>query len=70
MLFRNRRVLGFSVLVCVVLVLRLNSDIALSIATEWGSNGAYSHGYLGFIVVLYAVGTQRKALSKLALTPS
>jgi EpsI family protein len=67
---QNRRVLGFSVLICVMLVLLFNSDITLSIATEWGSNGAYSHGYLGFMVVLYALGTEHKALSKLVLTPS
>jgi EpsI family protein len=70
MLIKSRRILGFGALLCVLLVLMVNSSITLSISEEWNSNGAYSHGYLGFIVVLYSFWLKRRVFFELELTPS
>jgi EpsI family protein len=41
------------------LILVVNSDVLVTIFDEWNSNGPYSHGFLGFAVVLYVLWLKR-----------
>jgi len=67
---QNQRLLGFSALLCIIFILLINHDVVLTITAEWGSNGPYSHGYLGLMLVGYALWLKRTALSLLLFRPS
>lgn len=70
MTIQNQRLLGFFALLCIISMLLINYEVLLTITEEWGSSGAYSHGYLGFILVCYALWLKRTALSRLVFNPS
>lgn len=70
MTIQNQRLLGFFALMCIISMLLINYKVLLTITAEWGSNGAYSHGYLGFMLVCYALWLKRTALSGLIFKPS
>ena len=65
---RNKLVLAL--LVCTLLVLYFNLSIVQSIFVEWNSNGAYSHGLLGLLVVAYSAWWQRDLLAQVSLRPT
>ena len=66
----SRNKLGLSVIICCLLVLFLNYPTVQSIIPEWNSNGPYSHGFLGVLVVIYSVWWQRHLLLQTHLQPA
>lgn len=59
-----------SVLLFISLFLSLNHDIVGSIFIEWGSEGPYSHGYLGFIVFIASLWVKRGDLYNIQFSVS
>lgn len=51
-----------------VIVLTVNLSVLFAIFDEWNSDGPYSHGFLGIIVVLYVFYLQRKNLQVCSLS--
>lgn len=47
-------------LIGLFLILLVNNAVLVTIFDEWNSNGPYSHGFLGFAVVLYVLWLKRE----------
>lgn len=52
------------------IILLTNVTVLSTIFDEWNSNGPYSHGFLGFAVVLYVLWLQRYCFLNVRHTPS
>ena len=58
----------FLFIASLILLSTVNVSVLLSIFDEWNSDGPYSHGFLGIIVVCYVFYLQRKNLSATTLS--
>ncbi|WP_298941159.1 exosortase C-terminal domain/associated protein EpsI [uncultured Psychromonas sp.] len=58
----------FLFIVSLILLATVNVSVLLSIFDEWNSDGPYSHGFLGIIVVCYVFYLQRKHLTTITLS--
>ena len=58
----------FLFIISFALLLIVNLSALFAIFDEWNSNGPYSHGFLGILVVLYVFYLQRKKLVVIPLT--
>ena len=58
----------FLFIASLILLSTVNVSVLLSIFDEWNSDGPYSHGFLGILVVCYVFYLQRKNLITIALS--
>ena len=58
----------FLFIASLILLSTVNVSVLLSIFDEWNSDGPYSHGFLGILVVCYVFYLQRKNLSATTLS--
>ena len=58
----EHRVLHITFVVSLIILLLTNLTVLVTIFDEWNSDGPYSHGFLGIIVVCYVFYLQRKKL--------
>ena len=58
----------FLFIASLILLSTVNVSVLLSIFDEWNSDGPYSHGFLGILVVCYVFYLQRKNLTTIALS--
>lgn len=69
MLISSRQILSAFFLLNLLLVFVVNYSSVVGIAEEWWSTGAYSHGYLGLAISLYAVWLKRHLFGTILFTP-
>lgn len=53
-----------------LVILLVNTSVLVTIFDEWNSNGPYSHGFLGFAVVLYVLWLKRDIFNDAQHAPS
>ena len=58
----NNKILNSAALISLLVICVVNSSVLVTIFDEWNSDGPYSHGFLGIIVVCYVFYLQRKKL--------
>lgn len=58
----NNKFFNVIVIISAAAILLSNASIVTAIFDEWNSNGPYSHGFLGIIVVLYVFYLERDKL--------
>ena len=58
----EHRVLHITFVVSLIILFLTNLTVLVTIFDEWNSDGPYSHGFLGIIVVCYVFYLQRKKL--------
>lgn len=63
-------VVNVAALFGLILILLVNSAVLVGIFDEWNSNGPYSHGFLGFAVMLYVLWLKRGCFTEAKHAPS
>lgn len=58
----NYKFFNVAIILSTIIILLTNTSVIITIFDEWNSDGPYSHGFLGILVVLYVFYLQRKNL--------